>query len=268
MLGERQRIIAEELLAAARWIGRNTAKAGMAVGNAAAGAYRKVDPDVARHLAQFPLLGYSLLVSKREEIAPGAPDGYPPIIFVHGLAGNRGNFLLMEWYLKLLGRKRSYKIHFDAGLGIMDMAKSLATFISDVKNATGEPRVEIVAHSLGGIIARLAIGEYDLAHSVKTLITLGTPHRGTYSARYANTGITRDLRPDSDLMKHLAARPLASCVRSVNFWSRSDLLVIPAESAIMEGAEHVDVTPFTHLSYLISPKCWQTVGRLLMTSNC
>jgi len=244
--------------------GKLMVKAGATVGRKVADTYRKIDPDVMRHLSQTPLLVYSLFVSRREKIDPGEPDGYLPLIFVHGLGGSRGNFLLMSWYLWLAGRKRSYKIHFTEGQSIDDMATALARFIRDVKKATGEKRVEIIAHSLGGIIARLAISKHRLASSVKTLITLGTPHRGTYFARYANTKITRDLRPDSELMKRLNKRPWPKNIRGVSFWSRNDLLVLPAESAAMEGTEQVEVTPFTHYSYLIDPKSWAAVEKALM----
>lgn len=239
-------------------------KAGKTVGRKVADTYRKIDPDVMRHLSQTPLLAYSLFVSRREKIDPGKPDGYLPLIFVHGLGGSRGDFLLMSWYLWLAGRKRSYKIHFQKGQSIDDMAAALAMFIRDVKKATGEKQVEIIAHSLGGIIARLAISKHRLASSVKTLITLGTPHYGTYSARYANTKITRDLRPNSDLIKRLNKKPWPKSIRGVSFWSRNDLLVVPAESAAMEGAEQIDVTPFTHFSYLIDPKSWAAVEKALM----
>lgn len=240
-------------------VGKFIVKSGEAVGSKIAELYKKIDPDVARHLSQMLLLTYSLFVSKREKIEAGEPDGYLPLIFVHGLGGKRGDFLLMSWYFWLTGRKRSYKIHFEKGQSIDDMATALARFVRDVKKATGEKQVEIVAHSLGGIISRLAISKHRLASSVKTLVTLGTPHKGTYSARYANTDITRDLRPDSDLIKKLNKKPLPKSVRCVSFWSRNDLLILPAESAALENSEQIDATPFTHFSYLLNPKCWTAV---------
>jgi len=245
-------------------VGMEALNAGSFVGRKAVEAYKAVDPDVMRHVAQLPLLSYTLFVSKREEIEPGTPDGHPPLIFVHGLGGDRGNFLLMAWYFWLMGRKRSYRIHFEPGRPTEQMASLLAEFIIEVKKVTGEDRVDLVAHSLGGIVARLAISDHDLAPSVKTLITLGTPHKGTYAARYANTKMLRDIRPDSDLIKRLNNTPWPEGVRGATFWSRNDLLVLPAESAIMEGTEQVDITPFTHYSYLISPKCWILVERELM----
>jgi triacylglycerol esterase/lipase EstA (alpha/beta hydrolase family) len=248
-------------------VGRATVRGGKFVGRKAAAAYRSIDPDVMRHLAQMPLLSYSLLVSREERIEPGEPDGHPPLVFVHGLGGNRGNFLLMAWYLRMKGRKRSYKIHFDPGQSIPDMASALARFIRAVKKATGAPRVEIVAHSLGGIVARLAIERRRLASSVATLVTLGTPHKGTYPARYANTVNTREIRPDSALIRELNKQPWPKGVRGVTFWSKGDLFVLPAESAAAPGTQTVDMTPFTHYSYLIDPKCFAAVARVLAPSS-
>ena len=244
-------------------VGQATAQAGVFVGRKFADGYRSIDPDVMRHLAQVPLLSYSLLVSRHAVIDPGKSDGHAPLIFVHGLGGNRGAFLLMAWYLRLQGRRRSYKIHFESGQSFDEMAEALARFVCDVKKVTGEKKVEIVAHSMGGIVARLAIHEHRLTKSVKTLITLGTPHRGTYPARFANTNLTRELRPDSDLMSRLVKRPWPRRVRGVTFWSRNDLFVLPAESAAAEGTEQIEVTPFTHYSYLIDPKSWAAVERAL-----
>ncbi|GAB4292760.1 MAG: hypothetical protein Kow0090_06810 [Myxococcota bacterium] len=244
-------------------IGRAFADAGIFIGKTVTENYKNIDPDVIRHLSQAPLLSYSLFVSKRENIEPCEPDGYPPLIFVHGLGGGRGDFLPMSWYLWLLGRKRSYKIQFEKGQTISEQAKALANFIRDVKKATEERQVEIVAHSLGGIVARIAITDHRLGGSIKTLLTLGSPHRGTYPARYANTGVTKEIRPESELIKKLGEKPLPKNIRFISFWSRSDLFILPAESAAAEGAEQIDMTPFTHYSYLIDPESWKRVGKLL-----
>ncbi|MFL5263359.1 MAG: esterase/lipase family protein, partial [Anaeromyxobacteraceae bacterium] len=45
--------------------------------------------------------------------------------------------------------------------------------------ALDAPRVNIVAHSMGGLDARLAIARLGLAGRVASLTTIGTPHRGT-----------------------------------------------------------------------------------------
>lgn len=243
--------------------GKATATAGRFVARQVIAGYRKIDPDVPRHLVQIPLLGYTLFSSRRQRIDPGKPDGHPPLIFVHGLGGNRGDFLLMSRYLWLKGRKRSYRIKFKKGRSIAQMALSLARFIRQVKKVTRQRKVEIVAHSLGGVVARAAVVEHGLRKSVKTLITLGAPHHGTHPARYVHSKVFRDLRPGSRFLTKLNGRKWPTGVRGVTFWSRNDLFVLPPESAIVKGMEPVDATPFTHYSYLIDPLSWAQVARIL-----
>lgn len=244
-------------------VGKGAIDTGHFLGRKIAEGYNAVDPDVMRHFVQIPLLSYTLFVSRHETISAGKPDGYPPLIFVHGLGGNRGNFLLMEMYLRALGRKRNYKINFDGGQSMEQMAAALADFIKDVMKATGEESVDMVAHSMGGLVARLAVVDYDLADSINTFISLGTPHRGTCAARYANTEHTRAMRPDSEIIKRINSKPWPESIRTVTLWSKNDLLVVPAEAALIDGAEHVEMSPFTHYSYLIDPRCWAAVGKAL-----
>lgn len=50
--------------------------------------------------------------------------------------------------------------------------------IENIKTQTGAQKVDIVAHSLGGLIARNYIADSTKASKVRKLITLGTPHLG------------------------------------------------------------------------------------------
>jgi pimeloyl-ACP methyl ester carboxylesterase len=244
-------------------VGHTAAKAGAFVGTQVAYAYRSVDPDVMRHASQLPLMSYSLFARRPAPVEPGTPDGYPPLLFVHGLGGGRGDFLPMAGYLWVRGRKRSYRVHFDGGTPPQEQASQLAAFVEEVLEVTGESQVEIVAHSLGGVAARLAILDHDLGPVVKTLITLGSPHGGTYPARYGNTLTTRDLRPESELIVRLSEAGWPEDVRGVTLYSHSDLVILPALSAAVPGTEQRDMTPFTHYSYLIDPDGWAAVATAL-----
>lgn len=54
--------------------------------------------------------------------------------------------------------------------------KHLAQFIDKVLQATGAQKVNIVAHSMGGLVARSAIAYYGAANKVNKLILIGTPN--------------------------------------------------------------------------------------------
>src|SRR3989442_9721639 len=77
-----------------------------------------------------------------------------------------------------------------------------AARLADLIRALPEPRVNIVAHSMGGLDARYAISQLGLSAKVASLITIGTPHLGTplADAGHAVFGrITRLLRKIIDL---------------------------------------------------------------------
>ncbi len=246
-------------------IGKSIADAAVCVSGHAVKTVKKVDPDVGRHLAQVPLLGYCLFVPHSENFEEDKEaDGYPPVVFVHGLGGNRGNFKLMSWFFALQGRTRSYAIHFDSGKKMGDCAEDLALFIEEVVKTTGEEQVDIVAHSMGGLITRLAMLDDKVQSRIRSYVSLGTPHKGSYPARYANTETIRALRPGSELLKKLEERPWPANIRGACFYSANDVLVVPGENAKLEGCVNIDASPFTHYSYLIDPAGWRMTYDQLM----
>ena len=57
-------------------------------------------------------------------------------------------------------------------------ASSLDTKINQIKSQTGSAKVDVVAHSMGGLVARNYIADATRAQNVRKLFTLGTPHLG------------------------------------------------------------------------------------------
>lgn len=233
------------------------------VGKGARDLYFSIDPDVRRHLAQTPLFAYRLIAPRSSDIDPVSGRDHRPVVFVHGLGGHHGDFLPMATYFRVGGRPCSYRIGFESGQSLEERAEALAECVRRVREATGPGRVDVVAHSMGGIIARMAIADHGLARSIRTLVTLGTPHGGTHAARYADTEIVRQLRPGSPLLKRLARARWPRGIRVVAFSSEADVFIVPAASARFRPAEHVDASPLTHYGYLLSPSSWRAVHRAL-----
>ncbi len=61
-------------------------------------------------------------------------------------------------------------------------AQKLKDKINEIKNQTGRPKVDLVAHSMGGLVARYYIEGGNYGNDIDQLITLGTPHRGAPEA--------------------------------------------------------------------------------------
>ena len=77
-------------------------------------------------------------------------------------------------HLQKLGVK-VYRARVPPASSIAKRAAVLADAIRDVE----EKKVNIIAHSMGGLDARYAISKLHLAGRVASLTTIGTPHRGT-----------------------------------------------------------------------------------------
>ena len=54
--------------------------------------------------------------------------------------------------------------------------------VERIVEETGFERIHIIGHSLGGLIARYYVTRLGGDARVHTLITLGTPHEGSYAA--------------------------------------------------------------------------------------
>ena len=104
-----------------------------------------------------------------------------PIVLVHGVFF-RDNKLFNYWgrvprTLKLHGATIYYGEHQSA-LTVKESARELTARIKLIVERSGCEKVNIIAHSKGGLDCRYAISEFGLAPYVASLTTINTPHRG------------------------------------------------------------------------------------------
>ena len=86
-------------------------------------------------------------------------------------------------FQEVLRRYRVYFYQYPTHLDVKVSAAALATQLRAVlpAHATG-PDLVVIAHSLGGLVARHALQDDDIAPRVRDVITLATPHHGTVLA--------------------------------------------------------------------------------------
>ena len=110
-----------------------------------------------------------------------------PILMVHGV------FFRDFRYLNYWGRipkelsRNGAAVYYgqqQSAAAVEDSGKELAERIRQIVKETGCEKVNIIAHSKGGLDSRAAISHCSMAPYVATLTTINTPHRGCIFAEY------------------------------------------------------------------------------------
>ena len=181
----------------------------------------------AYRLEHLPPVQRGLLVSNVE--AAGTP-----ILLVHGIVSNRSIFTLLRRGLTRRGFSNVFAMNYSTILtDVRAAAAGLGVEVEQVVAETGFERIHIIGHSLGGLIARYYVTRLGGDARVHTLVTLGTPHTGTYAAYAVPTTLMEQMRPGSGLMRELA-RPVRGCrTRFISYWSDTDLAIFPQRAAAL-----------------------------------
>ncbi|WP_239332994.1 triacylglycerol lipase [Frankia sp. CiP3] len=161
-----------------------------------------------------------------------------PILLVHGLIDNRSIFTRLHRSLRRRGFEHVATVNLPLFTSDIPTAASrLAKMVETTCEQTGHGRIHIVAHSLGGLVARYYVQKLGGDEHVHTLVTLGTPHEGTRLARMLPPMVPytllRQLRPDSDVIRELAEPAPACRTRFLAFSGDLDTVIRPTESALL-----------------------------------
>ena len=100
-----------------------------------------------------------------------------PVVLVHGLFGSPTNFWTMRNHLSARGIARFTNFAYRPQIDYQGLAPRLGAFLEDVCRRTEADAVDVVGHSLGGLIARYLI-EHGNGRRIRRLVTLGAPWYG------------------------------------------------------------------------------------------
>lgn len=197
----------------------------------------------------------------------------PPVVLLHGFIDNRSVFVLLRRNLAQHGRQHIESLNYSPlTCDIRTAAELLGRHIEEICERTGQDRVDIVGHSLGGLIARYYVQLLGGDLRVGTLVTLGTPHSGTRVVPLMNAHpIVRQMRPGSGVIEELR-KPAPGCrTRFVSFWSDLDQLMDPLETACVDHpdllAQNVQVSGVGHLALTVHPAVATGIRQALDTED-
>lgn len=191
-----------------------------------------------------------------------------PVLLVHGYFCNRGIWRPFARWLAARGHAVDSVNLEPMFASIDDYVPIVAAGVDRLRARTGAPRVALVAHSMGGLVVRayLAAGGHE---AVAAAITLGTPHRGTWMARFGTGRNVAQMRPDCDWLRALATREAATA-RVTPFTvvlSHHDNIVAPQSIQTLEGARTIELTGRGHVELAYDHGVWQRALEAIETSG-
>jgi triacylglycerol esterase/lipase EstA (alpha/beta hydrolase family) len=197
-----------------------------------------------------------------DHLPPGA-QGRRGLLLVHGFVCNRGLWNLWLERLAAVGVP-VVAVNLEPVFGsIDDYIPTIEAAVRQLEACTGVPPV-VVAHSMGGLALRRWWAEQGDDTRVHRAVTMGTPHRGTWLARFAMTRNSRQMRHISDWLQTLAVRePVGRAQRFTCFYSHCDNIVFPPATATLAGADNRHLPGVAHVCMADRPEPWAEVQRLL-----
>ncbi|MDP2958986.1 MAG: alpha/beta fold hydrolase [Longimicrobiales bacterium] len=129
--------------------------------------------------------------------------------------------------------------------GNHDHAHEIADAVDSLLARTGAERVDIVAHSMGGLATRLYVREHP--GKVRRVVFMASPHRGTLSAYFAFGKGRAEMLPGSAFLDSLNAGPaVPPGLAALTVRTLLDTHIIPGSSATLPGVPDVTVCCASH----------------------
>ncbi|MBU6258576.1 MAG: alpha/beta fold hydrolase [Burkholderiales bacterium] len=194
---------------------------------------------------------------------PPSAQGKRGLLLIHGFACNRG--LWNDWLQRLARQDRAWiALDLEPPLGSIDLyVATIESAVQRLEIATGVAPV-VVAHSMGGLAARRWWAGQQEPGRIHHLVTIATPHRGTWLARWALSPNTRQMRCDSSWLQDLATRERQSASSHCTcYYGNCDNIVFPPSRALWPGARAIHLDAVAHVSMTARPEPWIEVQRLL-----
>ncbi|MCC2972262.1 triacylglycerol lipase [Massilia sp. IC2-476] len=179
----------------------------------------------------------------------------PPVLLLHGYGCNSGYWSQLLPRLDAAGISHA-TVDLEPLMGDIDgYAPLVKRAVDSLLAATGASRVVIVAHSMGGLVARAWMRACGTG-KVARVITLGTPHHGTCLAAFG-LGLNaaqmrrtlRDEPPECAWLRRLAqGEDAAARALVTSIFSHQDNIIAPQTSSELPGARNLAVGGVGHVA--------------------
>jgi triacylglycerol lipase len=187
-------------------------------------------------------------------LAPANAAGPRPVVFVHGYTGSASNWVTAMSVFRAAGYSSDqlFAYEYNSYGDNTQNAAGLASYVNQVKSRTGASRVDIVNHSMGGLVSQYYLkvlnGNGNVAHLASIA---GANHGTTYAAACTIFATCRQMLPGSSFIRQITAGDeTPGSTQYATWYSPCDGIIIPYTSTRLDGANNHYVACQTHIGYL------------------
>lgn len=198
-----------------------------------------------------------------------AATRHTPVVFVHGFLGDSSNWgaALLDFRAAGYAADELYTYDYNwAGDNIVN-ARGLGSFVDQVRARTGAGQVDIVNHSMGGLVTGWYVNELGGQPKVRHVASVAGANHGT-TAAYACIAFTscQQMVPGSAFIRtYTAGDETPGSTRYGTWYSPCDGVILPYSSTPLAGATNNFVLCQNHLGFLVDPFVLGSVRRFLAT---
>ena len=181
-----------------------------------------------------------------------------PVVFVHGYTGSASNWAgaLARFRAAGYSSDELHAFDYDWTQSNEESAQELAAYVDDVLAQTGAAQVDLVNHSMGGLVSQYYLSQLDGTAKVAHLASLAGANHGTTSAAactiYASC---REMVPGSSFIREITQGDETPGDTAYATWySACDGVIIPHTSTRLEGAENTNAGCVNHLAFLTNSR--------------
>lgn len=183
--------------------------------------------------------------ARREAIAPERH----PILFVHGWNSTGSVWGTMISRFKADGwtDAQMHSWSYNTSQSNATTAKLVAAKVDSILTATGATRVDVIAHSMGGLSSRYYAKNLGGDAKIDAWVSLGGPNHGTTSAYGCIQTSCLEMRPGSTFLNALnATDETPGAPRYATWWSACDMVIDPDNSVLLSGATNTQTACLDH----------------------
>lgn len=189
------------------------------------------------------LIPFCNLFHTRSERGIGPTHGRV-VLMQHGYVNNGAVWFFTARALEARGY-RVFTMDQPPFASIDTMGDLLDERVDEVLRITGATQLTLVAHSMGGLICRAYLRRHG-GDKVDQLVTMGSPHQGTFHARLARGANGLQMRSGNVWLKSLGESLVGIPFTSI--YSIHDTIIAPQDSSVVVGADNIQLSGVGHVS--------------------